>query len=338
MTPSPHGQLACKDLCSVADLSPAEVRLIFDAAARLKAEPSSQREPFSQGAPLQGKRLAMIFEKESLRTRFTFDIGMADLGGHAVYLDHRDARLGSRESVPDMAKNLERWVDVIVARTYKHRAVTELARHASIPVINGLSDLLHPCQGLTDFFTLGEHWGGEFSGRRLAYIGDGNNTCHSLMHTAAALGCDITLCTPEGYEPNLKVMNQTQAAAAESGARVHLCNDPFEAAEGAHAIYTDVWASMGQEDEIEERSAIFRDYQVTEEIMERGEEALFMHCLPAHRGQEVAPGVIDGPSSIVFDIAENRLHVQKAILVLLLTPAPTLPSPARPVPPLEIQA
>lgn len=312
------GGLPHKDLVTLADYSVEQIQLIFQTAAELKRG----RDEYT--SLLAGKRLAMIFEKESLRTRFTFDIGMQDLGGSAVYLDHRDARLGSRESVPDMAKNLERWVHVIVARTYKHRAVTELAKHAGIPVINGLSDLLHPCQGLADFFTLHEHWGGEFEGKTLTYIGDGNNTCHSLMHTATKLGCNITVCTPEGYEPNLKVMNQAQEDAAKSGSRVRLTTDPQDACEGAHAVYTDVWASMGQEDEIEERSAIFREYQVTEELMGLTDDGSFMHCLPAHRGQEVTPGVIDGDQSIVFDIAENRLHVQKAVMCLLLAKTPVL--------------
>jgi len=311
------GSLPHKDLVSIADYSAADIQLIFATATQLKSGRDTHTEL------MRGKRLAMIFEKESLRTRFTFDIGMQDMGGSAVYLDHRDARLGSRESLPDMAKNLERWVHAIVARTYKHRAVTELAKHAGVPVINGLSELLHPCQGLADFFTLSERWEGDFTGRTLAYLGDGNNTCHSLMHTAAKLGCNITVCTPEGYEPNLKVMTQTQDAAEESGARVVHVTDPHEAMDGANAVYTDVWASMGQEDEIEERSAIFREYQVTEDLMARTDGAVFMHCLPAHRGQEVTPGVIDGEDSIVFDIAENRLHVQKAVLVLLTSKTPS---------------
>ncbi|MDP6938201.1 MAG: ornithine carbamoyltransferase [Planctomycetota bacterium] len=312
-----------KDLVSVADLSNEHILCIFSTAAALKAE----RDRYTD--LLAGKRLAMVFEKESLRTRFTFDIGMQDLGGSAVFLDHTSARLGSRESVPDMAKNLERWVHAIVARTYKHRAVTELAKHAQIPVINGLSDFLHPCQALTDFFTLWEKWG-SVKGRRITYIGDGNNTCHSLMHVASILGAHITVCTPEGYEPNLKVMNECLAAAARSGSEVTCCNDPVEAMQGAEAVYTDVWASMGQEDETEERSAIFAEYQVNESLLDHSENALFMHCLPAHRGQEVSAGVIDSEHSIVFDIAENRLHVQKSILVWLLAPqlAPHSPAPA----------
>lgn len=318
INPFPH-----KDLVSVADLSPDHIQCIFSTAAALKAD----RERYTD--LLAGKRLAMVFEKESLRTRFTFEIGMQDLGGSAVFLDHTSARLGSRESVPDMARNLERWVHAIVARTYKHRAVTEMARCARIPVINGLSDFLHPCQALADLFTLWEIWG-DVRGRRITFVGDGNNTCHSLMHAASILGAHITVCTPEGYEPNLKVMNECLAAAAQSGSEVTCCNDPVQAMQGAEAVYTDVWASMGQEDETEERSAIFAEYQVNETLLGHSEDALFMHCLPAHRGQEVSAAVIDSERSIVFDIAENRLHVQKSILVWLLAPhmAPNSPAAA----------
>jgi ornithine carbamoyltransferase len=223
-----------------------------------------------------------------------------------------------------MARNLERWVDCIVARTYRHRAVTDLARNARVPVINGLSDFLHPCQALADCLTLHEKWGGAFEDKTLAYVGDGNNTCHSLLHAAPKLGLSITVCTPEGYEPNLKVMNQALHDAEATGARVHHTNDPRAATRGVDAVYTDVWASMGQEDETEERAAIFADYQVDEALMDGTRDALFMHCLPAHRGHEVTAGVIDGPRSIVFDIAENRLHAQKAVLALLMAKTPAL--------------
>jgi len=317
MTVTTFGALPHKDLLSLHDYSRADIELVFRTASELKRG----RERYTD--LLKGKRLGMIFEKDSLRTRFTFDIGMQDLGGSAVYLDHRHARLGARESLPDMARNLERWVHAIVARTYRHRAVTELAKWARIPVINGLTDAMHPCQALADFFTLTEHWG-ELAGKTLVYVGDGNNTCHSLMHAAAKLGVNMTVCTPEGYEPNLKVMNQAVAAARASGCEVVHLTDPEEAVEGADAVYTDVWASMGQEDETEERAAIFLDYQVDEELMARTNDALFLHCLPAHRGAEVTSGVIDGERSIVFDIAENRLHVQKAVLVLLLARVPAL--------------
>lgn len=317
MHPVTFGGLPEPNLVSLANLSPADLETIFHTAAALKADPARY------SGLLQGKRLAMIFEKESLRTRFTFDIGMQDLGGSAVFLDHSSARLGSRESVPDMARNLERWVDGIVARTYRHRAVIDLAKHASVPVINGLSDFLHPCQALADCFTLIELWG-DVAGKHLVYVGDGNNTCHSLMHAASKLGMHITVCSPEGYEPNLKVMDQALADGAKTGARVRHTNDPAEAMQGANAVYTDVWASMGQEGETEERAAVFAEYQVNEAMMELTDNAKFMHCLPAHRGHEVSTGVIDGPASIVFDIAENRLHVQKAVLALLLAPVPHL--------------
>jgi ornithine carbamoyltransferase len=243
---------------------------------------------------------------------------MQDLGGSAIFMDHRDARLGSRESIKDMARNLERWVDGIVARTYRQQAIVDLAANCSIPVINGLSNLLHPCQALSDFFTLIEKWG-DVGGRRLCYVGDGNNTCHSLIYTAVKLGAHITVCSPEGYEPNAKIVNEAMLMARETGSEVRILSDADEAVEGADAVYTDVWASMGQEDEIEERNAVFAPYQVDEELMARaGPDAFFMHCLPAHRGKEVTAGVLESPQSIVYDIAENRLHVQKAILVMLL--------------------
>jgi ornithine carbamoyltransferase len=269
-------------------------------------------------AVLAHKRMAMIFEKDSLRTRFTFDVGMQDLGGSVVFMDHRDARLGSRESVKDMARNLERWVHGIVARTFKHKVLEELAANADAPVINGLSDFVHPCQALADFLTLYEKWG-DVRGKTLTYVGDGNNTCHSLIYTAAKLGANIRACSPEGYEPNARVVNEAMRTAQETGAEISIVNDPEAAAEGADAIYTDVWASMGQEDEIEERNGVFAEYQVDAEMMARAAPgALFMHCLPAHRGWEVTQEVMDGPQSVVYDIAENRLHVQKALMALLI--------------------
>jgi ornithine carbamoyltransferase len=304
--------LANKDLLCTSLLPTADIERIFSTARSLKAGRELHTEV------LRHKRLAMIFEKDSLRTRFTFDIGMQDLGGSAVFMDHRDARLGSRESVKDVAKNLERWVHGIVVRTFKHKVLEELAQHTRVPVVNGLSDFVHPCQALSDFFTLTEKWGA-VKGRTLAYIGDGNNTCHALIHTAVKLGTNIRVCSPEGYEPNSRVVNEAMRVAHETGAEVTILNDPEAAADGADAIYTDVWASMGQEDEIEERNGIFAAYQVDEELMARAKpDALFMHCLPAHRGWEVTQEVMDGPQSVVYDIAENRLHVQKAILALLI--------------------
>jgi ornithine carbamoyltransferase len=312
MTTATLGTLPFKDLLSISKLGPGDVETIFDATRAVKTD----RAAFAE--LLRGKRLAMIFEKDSLRTRFTFDIGMQDLGGSAVFMDHRDVRLGSRESVKDMARNLERWVHGIVARTFKHRVLEELAANCSIPVINGLSDYLHPCQALADFYTLTERWG-PVKGRKVVYVGDGNNTCHSLIHVAALLGTHITVCTPEGYEPNARVVSEAMLMARESGADIQILNDVERGVRDADAVYTDVWASMGQEDETEERASIFHDYRVDEELMALAKpDALFMHCLPAHRGHEVTTGVIDGPQSIVYDIAENRLHVQKAVLALLM--------------------
>lgn len=302
------------DLLSLGDLDPVELRRVIDVAIEIKG---NQRE---YSDLLKGKRLSMVFEKESLRTRFTFDIGMQDLGGSATFLDLSHApRMGARESVRDMAKNLERWTHGIVARTYRHRTVVELAHAASVPVINGLTDLLHPCQALADTMTLIERWG-DVAGKKLAFIGDGNNTCHSLMTAATKLGMHMVVCCPEGYEPNAEIERSAIAAAKKTDGSYSLVNDPREAATGADAVYTDVWASMGQEEETEERAAVFSDYSVDAELMELSAGGLFMHCLPAHRGHEVSREVIDGPDSIVFDIAENRLHAQKAVLALLLAP------------------
>jgi ornithine carbamoyltransferase len=312
MSTATLGTLPIKDLLSIAQLGPGDVDTIFDTTRAVKTDRAAYAEL------LRGKRLAMIFEKDSLRTRFTFDIGMQDLGGSAVFMDHRDVRLGSRESVKDMARNLERWVQGIVARTFKHRVLEELAANCEIPVINGLSDYLHPCQALADFYTLTERWG-QVKGRKVVYVGDGNNTCHSLIHVAALLGTHITVCTPEGYEPNARVVSEAMLMARESGSDIQILNDAERGVKDADAVYTDVWASMGQEDEIEERAGIFHDYRVDEELMALAKpDAVFMHCLPAHRGQEVTSGVIDGPQAIVYDIAENRLHVQKAVLALLM--------------------
>ncbi|MFT5050165.1 MAG: ornithine carbamoyltransferase [Chlamydiales bacterium] len=312
MIAAPLAPFPTSDLVSLGDLEPQELRSVLDVARDIKSSPDDYR------GLLAGKRLAMVFEKESLRTRFTFEIGMQDLGGSATFLDlSNGARMGARESVRDMAKNLERWTHGIVARTYRHRTVVELAQASRVPVINGLTELLHPCQALADTMTLIEHWG-EVAGKKLVYIGDGNNTCHSLMTACTKLGMHVTVCAPEGYEPDAEIERSAVASAAATGGSFALETDPRVAVKDAHAVYTDVWASMGQEEETEERAAVFADYCVTEELMELTDHAVFMHCLPAHRGHEVSRGVIDGPDSIVFDIAENRLHAQKAVLALLL--------------------
>jgi len=306
-------KLALKDLITINDLTTMEVKRIFTTTADLKSNPRNYSEA------LAGCSVALIFEKPSLRTRVTFDLGATQMGASCVYLDHQGVRLGERESVKDMALNLERWVDVIVARTYSHETVIELAVHSSVPVINGLSEYTHPCQGLTDYFTLTEKVGSDLSGFRIAYVGDGNNTCHSLIFGAAKLGANISVGCPKGYEPDAEVLKRARKDAKKTGAKVDIFNDPFEAVEGAQAVYTDVWASMGFEAETERRREIFSSFRVTKKLMNTAAKgAFFMHCLPAHRGDEVDADVIDGKCSIVYDEAENRLHTQKAIMLLLV--------------------
>jgi ornithine carbamoyltransferase len=306
--------LALKDLISINDLTSHEVRNIFTTAAALKANARD----YSQS--MSGRSVALIFEKPSLRTRVTFDLGATQMGASCVYLDHQSVRLGERESVKDMALNLERWVDCIVARVYSHETVIELAAHSSVPVINGLSEFSHPCQGLTDYFTLTEKVGSNhLRGFRIAYVGDGNNTCHSLIFGAAKLGAYIRVGSPKGYEPDTEVLKLARKDARSTGARIEIVNDPFEAVDGAQAIYTDVWASMGFEAETERRRETFSSFRVTRKLMKAAEkDAYFMHCLPAHRGDEVDAEVIDSKISIVYDQAENRLHTQKAIMLLLV--------------------
>jgi ornithine carbamoyltransferase len=297
-----------KELISIQDLSRNRIGKIFALTKELKEKQRKGR----AYRPLSGKTLALLFEKPSLRTRVTFETGMAQLGGQAVYLAPADINLGRRESVSDVARNLERWVQGIVARTFSHKTLTQLAESASIPVINGLTDLLHPCQALTDYYTILEKKG-TLKGLKLAYIGDGNNVAHSLIYGAAKLGVNLTLATPREYKPARKILKGASP-------RIRLTNDPREAVKDADIIYTDVWVSMGQEAEREERLKAFKPYQVNRNLLKKAKKnPLIMHCLPAHRGEEITSGVIDSPNSIVFDQAENRLHLQKAILVLLLT-------------------
>ena len=311
----PDDALRGRDLVSIRDLSADEIRKIFEVAAALK---SCSLQDQLKRAPLAGKTLAMIFEKPSLRTRVTFEVGMTQLGGHAIYLQPSDVQMGARESVSDTARNLERWVHGIMARTFAHQTVLDLAKHAGVPVINGLSDLEHPCQALADFFTIHEKKG-ELSGIKLAYVGDGNNTCHSLMLVAAKVGASMTVGCPEGYEPDTAILTSAQRDAKETGASISVVNDPFEAVQGANVIYTDVWASMGQEAEREVRLPIFQPFQVNQNLVDAAaDDAVVMHCMPAHRGEEITDEVLDGPQSIAFDQAENRLHVQKAIMALLM--------------------
>ena len=305
--------MALKDLISINDLTTTEIRKIFTTAVDMKANPRNY------GEALAGRSVALIFEKPSLRTRVTFDLGATQMGASCVYLDHQNVRLGERESVKDMALNLERWVDAIVARTYSHETVVELAAHSSAPVINGLSEFSHPCQGLTDYFTLTEKVGPDLRGFHIAYVGDGNNTCHSLIFGAAKLGARITVGCPKGYEPDAGVLKESRKDARKTGAKIEVVNDPFDAVEDAQAVYTDVWASMGFEAETERRREIFSPFRVTKKLMKSArKDAFLMHCLPAHRGDEVDADVIDSKISIVYDQAENRLHTQKAIMFLLV--------------------
>jgi ornithine carbamoyltransferase len=304
-------RLSRKDLLTLHDLSPREFSGILDLSDEIKAHPDRFR------GSMAGKTLAMIFEKPSLRTRVTFETGMTQLGGHAIYLAPADIQLGSRESIPDVARNLERWVDVIMARTFRHESVVQLGRHARIPVINALSDYSHPCQALADFQTLREALG-DLKSVRLAYVGDGNNVCHSLMFAAAKSGASFTAVTPEGYEPLKEVVDLALSDARDTGATIRLVRDPSEGVRGANALYTDAWASMGQEAETEKRARIFRPYQVNEALMAKADRgAFFLHCLPAHRGWEVTDAVADSPTSLIFQEAENRLHAQKAVLHLV---------------------
>ena len=304
--------LSVRNLLADTDLTRDDLQLLFRLAARVKAAPGE----FAQA--LRGKQLAMIFEKPSLRTRTTFEVGITSLGGFAVYLEHTKPRLGEREAIKDIARNLERWVHGIVARTFVHDSVLELAANASIPVINALTDLYHPCQALADFFTLHEKYGA-LKGLKLAFVGDGNNVCHSLMILGAKLGTSLRVATPPGYEPKPEVLETARALAAETGATLELFHDPVRAVAGTQAVYTDVWTSMGQEYAAHLRNQLFAPYRVTQNLMAAADAgALFMHCLPAHRGQEVTDEVIDSPQSIVYDQAENRLHTQKALMLLLM--------------------
>jgi len=301
--------LARRHLISLHDLNPAEIDYLLKLALRVKAHPARYRNA------LEGKALALLFEKPSLRTRVTFELGIGQLGGQPLYLGPQEVGLGKREAVKDVARNLSRWVDGVMARVFSHQSVTELAEHASVPVINGLTDFEHPCQALGDYLTLLEHKG-KLAGLTLAWVGDGNNVAHSLIYGSARLGVRLRLATPPGYEPDRSVV----AEAQREGGEILLTHEPAEAVTGADAVYTDVWTSMGQESEADTRQRIFRPYQVNSQLMRRaGPEALFMHCLPAHRGQEVTDEVLDSPRSIVYDQAENRLHMQKAILLALLS-------------------
>jgi ornithine carbamoyltransferase len=307
--------LSVPDLLGDPDLTQDDLKILFDLSERVKATPGKYAQV------LRGKQLALIFEKPSLRTRTTFEVGITSLGGFAVYLEHTKPRLGEREAVKDVARNLDRWVNGIVARTFAHESVLELAANAAIPVINALTDLYHPCQALADYFTLHEKFG-DLKGLKLAFVGYGNNVCHSLMVQGAKLGVSVHVATPPGYEPRPEVLEIARGIAAETGCTIEASHDPTHALAGAQAVYTDVWTSMGQEHAAHLRNQVFADYRVTKDLMAVADPgSLFMHCLPAHRGQEVTDEVIDSPQSVVFDQAENRLHAQKALMILLMQDA-----------------
>jgi ornithine carbamoyltransferase len=300
------------DLLTGSEWSSEQIRELYHLAADIKARPERYR------SALAGRFLALIFEKPSLRTRVTFEVGILSMGGGAVFLDHTQSRLGERESVSDVARNLDRWVQGIVARVFEHKVLDEFAENASIPIINALSERCHPCQAYADFFTLEERFG-NLRGLKLAYVGDGNNVCHSLLTIGSRLGVHLRVAAPAGYEPDAAVVSEARRSARESRGKIEITRSPDEAVSGAQAVYTDVWASMGQEQESQKREKEFAGYQVNSALLEHADaDAVFMHCLPAHRGSEVSAEVLDSPRSIVFEQAENRLHVQKAILLNLL--------------------
>jgi ornithine carbamoyltransferase len=297
---------------SIRDFSPEEIRYLLDLAREIKSHPSAH------AGALRGKTLALIFEKPSLRTRVSFDVGIQQLGGFSLYLSNAEINLGKRESLYDVAKNLERMVQAIMIRTYAHEIVEKMAEYASIPIINGLTDYSHPCQAMADYLTILE-LKGDVRNVKLAYVGDGNNVCHSLMFTGAQLGAHVWVATPPGYEPKQEAIQWAAERGKQTGGTCTLTHDPVKAATNADVIYTDVWASMGQESETESRRKIFAPYQVNSKLFRHAKfDALFMHCLPAHRGDEVTDEVIDSAHSVVYQEAENRLHAQKAILLELM--------------------
>ncbi len=305
-----------KDLISIHDLSVGEVATILDVARKLKRMQKA-------GIPhafLQGKALAMIFSKASTRTRVSFETGFHQLGGHPIYLSDASSQVGRGEPVKDTARVLSRYVDGIMIRTFSHDSVIELAKYATVPVINGLTDLLHPCQALTDIFTILEKKE-ILKGRKLVYVGDGNNMAHSLMYACAKVGMNMVCASPKGYQPNAEILKNAQEDAKYTGATITVEEDMLSAAKGADVLYTDVWTSMGEEAEREARMKALHEYQINDELLAVARpDAIVLHCLPAHRGEEITEAVIEGPHSAVFDEAENRLHVQKAIMALLMGP------------------
>ena len=312
-----------KDLISINDLTSKEIDEVFDLAVKLKRNKAN----FSK--VLAGKTLALIFQKPSNRTRVSFEVGMYQLGGNSVYLSPGEINLGVRETVKDAANTISRYVDGIVLRTFEHKNCLDMAAASSVPVINGLSDFSHPCQALADLFTIGEKFSrlnqasrkleSRLKGLTLAYVGDGNNVCNSLLFAAAKTGMNIAVASPAGYAPDARVVKESKEAAKETGSQIRITQDPLSAVNGANAVYTDVWASMGQEEEISKRKIIFKDFQINARLLTNAAPGvLVMHCLPAHRGEEITDEVMDSKNSVVFDQAENRMHVQKAVLIKLL--------------------
>ncbi len=303
-----------KHFLTLADMSPADLGRHLKRAIKLKADTLAGK----RNKSLEGKILGLVFEKPSLRTRVTFEVGMRQLGGDSIYLSAQEVQLGVRESVADVARNLERWVDGIVLRTFRHEVAEELARNSSIPVINGLTDLVHPCQVFSDMLTVLEKRG-RLKGVRVGYVGDGNNLANSWLLGAAMLGMELTVACPKGYEPDRSVLRDAKKRAKETGAKITIAHSPEKAARNADVLYTDVWTSMGKEKEGARRRVAFKGFQVNGALVAAAKkDVLVMHCLPAHRGEEITDEVLDGPNSIVFDQAENRLHAQKVLLEALL--------------------
>lgn len=303
-----------KDLISVDDLSLSEMKQIFQMTKELKLKKKAKGR-----LPLQGKALVLIFEKPSLRTRVTFEVAITQLGGYPIYLSFTDIKMGVRESISDIAKNLSCWVEGIIIRAFSHKTVVELAKNASIPVINALSDLEHPCQAIADLYTILEHKG-KLKGIKLAYVGDGNNVCNSLILCSTKLGVEMKVATPKGYEPEKEIVRKAKEKAKKAGSKIEILNDPKLAVKNADIVYTDVWVSMGQEKERDKRLKVFPPYQVNNKLINLAkDDCLIMHCLPAYREEEITSEVMDGPNSIIFEQAENRLHTEKAILVKLLS-------------------
>ena len=298
-------------LLSITDLSYEDIISLLDSASDMK----SKRTRWKASSSLKNKTLAMLFEKSSTRTRLSFEVAMTELGGHAIYLNYKDMQLGRGESLADTARVMSRYVHAIMGRVYKHETLTELAKYATVPIINGLSDLEHPCQILADLLTIREYKG-KFKGLNFSWIGDGNNVCNSAILACAITGMKITIACPEGYEPNYNIVLK----AKELGAVVNVIHDPMKAAKNADILSTDVWVSMGDEEEYDQRLRDFKPYQINSKLLEQAKhDVMVLHCLPAHRGEEISADVVDGPNSAVFDQAENRLHVQKALLLKLLS-------------------